>query len=69
MHNAKNSQGVKMDGDLNEALRSVVSEYKKICKNHTVKRVFRSPIQALPSTVSNKLSSIPKTTLPKSCSS
>ena len=38
LDNAKNSQGVKMDGDLNEAsLRSVVSEYKKICKNHTGK--------------------------------
>ena len=37
LDNAKNSQGVKMDGDLNEtSLRSVV-EYKKICKNHTGK--------------------------------
>ena len=42
--NAKNSQGVKMDGDLNEtSLRSVVSEYKKICKNHTGKEFPSNP--------------------------
>ena len=44
LDNAKNSQGVKMDGDLNEAsLRSVVSEYKKICKNHTGKEFPSNP--------------------------
>ena len=44
LDNAKNSQGVKMDGDLNEtSLRSVVSEYKKICKNHTGKEFPSNP--------------------------
>ena len=44
LDNAKNSQGVKMDGDLNEtSLRSVVSEYKKICKNHTGKEFPSKP--------------------------
>ncbi len=35
LENAKHSQSVKLDSDLNvESLKSIVSQYKKICENH-----------------------------------
>ena len=41
---AKNSQNVKTDGELSEAsLRNIVSEYKRICKNHTGKEFPSKP--------------------------
>ena len=36
LENAKKNQGVELDSELNESsLRNIVSQYKKICEEHT----------------------------------
>lgn len=48
LENAKKNQGIELDSDLNEAsLRNIVTQYKKICEEHTGKPFPSNPDEQL----------------------
>src|SRR3989338_3675259 len=48
LENAKKNQGVALDGELNEpSLRNIVSQYKKICEEHTGTQFPSNPDEQL----------------------